>query len=73
MHGEGGGGGGLVNHCIGREGDGGGGGGGGYYASPTPIVKTPLLGDIVTLKGGEPRSVNYRHANSGVRLLCTRM
>ena len=20
--------------------------------------------DIVTLKGGEPRSVNYRHANS---------
>ena len=60
MHGEGGGGGGgggrgggggLVNHCIGRD------------ASHT---KTPLLGDIVTLKGGEPRSVNYRHANSGL-------
>ena len=28
--------------------------------------KPPLLGDIITLKGGEPRSVNYRHANSGL-------
>ena len=37
------------------------GGGGGDIMQATP--KTPLLGDIVR---GEPRSVNYRHANSGL-------